>query len=124
MMDSVVSALAGIGIDRARIRQERFAYADAGAVRHPDQAFAVRFAGSARTVSSKPGEPLLQTALQAGVSLPYSCQMGGCGQCRVKASAGSVVMDQPNCLSAAEVEAGYILACCSYAASDLVVENH
>lgn len=124
MMDSVVSALGGAGVDRARIHLERFAYADAGTSAHPDQAYAMRFAGSGRTLRSKPGEPLLQTALQSGISLPYSCQMGGCGQCRIKTSAGSVVMDQPNCLSAAELDAGYILACCSYPSSDLVIENH
>lgn len=121
MMDSVVSALAGAGVSRERIHLERFAYADARTVEHPEQAFAVRFAASGRTLQSRPREPLLQTALEAGVDLAYSCQMGGCGQCRVKTAGGSVVMDQPNCLSPAEVEAGYILTCCAYPASDLVI---
>lgn len=91
---------------------------------HPDQPYAVRFEASGRTIRSEPGEPLLQTALRAGIELSHSCQMGGCGQCRVKALSGSVVMDEPNCLGSDEVEAGYILPCCSYPSSDLVIGTH
>jgi Na+-transporting NADH:ubiquinone oxidoreductase subunit NqrF len=48
--------------------------------------------------------------------------MGGCGQCKVKTSGGSVVLDEPNCLTAREKEEGYVLTCCAFASSDVVVE--
>ena len=54
--------------------------------------------------------------------MPFSCAMGGCGACRVKLVSGEVVMDEPNCLSAAEHEEGYVLTCCSTAASPVTVE--
>jgi ferredoxin len=50
--------------------------------------------------------------------------MGGCGACKVKKQSGAVVMSEPNCLSETEREAGYILACCSYADTNVIIENH
>jgi ring-1,2-phenylacetyl-CoA epoxidase subunit PaaE len=123
MMDALTPALAGAGIAPGAIHAERFVYADASRASHPAQSYRVRFARSGKSLLSKPGEALLHTALAAGVDLTYSCQMGGCGQCKLRTSSGSVVMDEPNCLNAAEREAGYILACCSYPSSDLVVED-
>ncbi len=124
MMESVTAALAGAGIPSERIRLERFEYVTPGAVERPSASFQVRFAKSNTEIRTVPNEPLLKTALGAGVALDYSCQMGGCGACKVKTRGGKVVMDQPNCLTPQEVEEGYALACCSYAASDLVIETH
>ena len=50
--------------------------------------------------------------------------MGGCGACKVKKQSGAVVMSEPNCLSESEREAGYILACCTYPDTDVIIENH
>ncbi len=123
MMDALIPALAEGGIPREAIHTEHFAYADPTRVTHPTQSYNVRFARSGNSVTSKPGEALLHTALAAGVDLAYSCQMGGCGQCKVQTSSGSAVMDEPNCLNTAEREAGYILTCCAYPSSDLVIAD-
>lgn len=123
MMESVTAALAKAGAARDRVRLERFAYAEAGSTARPTESFTVRFAKSDTAIRTKVGEPILRTALETGVELSYSCQMGGCGECKVKTSGGSVVMDQPNCLTPREIEDGYVLACCAYATSDLVVED-
>ena len=66
----------------------------------------------------------LQAGLEAGLDLPYSCTMGGCGACKVRRTDGSVVMSEPNCLSDAEREAGFLLACCAYADTPVVIEGH
>ncbi|MGB5221472.1 MAG: 2Fe-2S iron-sulfur cluster binding domain-containing protein, partial [Polyangiales bacterium] len=47
----------------------------------------------------------------AGIDMPFSCAMGGCGACRVRLTDGDVEMEEPNCLSRAEREQGYVLAC-------------
>ncbi|MDP2226120.1 MAG: 2Fe-2S iron-sulfur cluster binding domain-containing protein, partial [Moraxellaceae bacterium] len=52
--------------------------------------------------------------LRAGLPLPFSCTMGGCGHCRVTRQSGDIAMDQPNCLTEAEVASGAVLACCAY----------
>ena len=50
--------------------------------------------------------------------------MGGCGACKVRRLEGSVVMSEPNCLSEGEREAGYVLACCTYADTDVTIEGY
>jgi len=124
MMTDVCSALAGAGVAPDRVRTERFAYASVATTRIPTHSAEVTFAASGRRVTARPGQTILQAGLEAGIDLPSSCTMGGCGACKVKRTSGQVVMSEPNCLSDREREAGYLLACCSYADTDLVIENH
>jgi ferredoxin-NADP reductase len=124
MMTDVCNALAGAGVASDRVRTERFAYASSTTTRIPTHAAEVTFAASGRRVTAKPGQTILQAALEAGIDLPSSCTMGGCGACKVRRSSGSVVMSEPNCLTDREREAGYLLACCSYADTNLAIENH
>jgi ferredoxin-NADP reductase len=123
MMRSVCASLAEAGVPRERIRTERFAYASAVATRIPDHAAELHFAKSGQRVTTRAGQTLLQAGLEAGIDLPSSCTMGGCGACKVRKLEGSVVMSEPNCLSEAEREAGYVLACCAYADTNLVIEG-
>jgi ferredoxin-NADP reductase len=124
MMQGVCASLTGAGVPRERIRTERFAYASSGATRIPDHAAELHFAKSGRRVTARAGQTLLQAGLEAGIDLPSSCTMGGCGACKVRKLEGSVVMSEPNCLSEAEREAGYVLACCAYADTNLVIDGH
>ena len=123
MMRNVCAALAGAGIGPDRIRTERFAYARA-AGSLPTRAAEVTFAASGRRVTAQPGQTILQAGIEAGVDLPHSCTMGGCGACRVRKSGGTVVSSEPNCLTERERDDGYILACCSYADGDVTIDNH
>jgi ferredoxin-NADP reductase len=124
MMQNVCAALAGAGVPRERIRTERFAYASAATTRIPDHEATLSFAASGRRVRARAGQTILQAGLEAGVPLPSSCTMGGCGACRLRKSSGTVVMSEPNCLGEAEREAGFVLACCAWADSDVVIEGY
>ncbi len=124
MMQGVCAALQAAGVPRERVHTERFAYAAANAARIPHHGAEITFAASGRTVSARPGQTILQAGLDAGLELPFSCTMGGCGACKVLKSAGAVVVSEPNCLSSAEQEAGYVLACCAYADTNVVIEGH
>lgn len=124
MMQSVCAALAASGVPGERIRTERFAYASAATTRIPDHDANLRFATSGRSVRTRAGQTLLAAGLAAGVELPSSCTMGGCGACKVRKSSGTVVMSEPNCLSDGEREAGWVLACCAYADTDVVIEGY
>jgi ring-1,2-phenylacetyl-CoA epoxidase subunit PaaE len=123
MMQSVCNALEAAGVARERIRTERFAYASPAGTHIPDRAATVTFAASGRRVTARAGQTLLQAGLEAGLDLPSSCTMGGCGACKVHKRSGSVVMSEPNCLGAHERDAGYVLACCAYAETDLVIDG-
>jgi ferredoxin-NADP reductase len=124
MMQSVCTALDAAGVPRAAVHTERFAYASASTTRIPDHPAEIRFARSGRRVTARPGQTILQAGLEAGADLSFSCTMGGCGACKVQKREGTVVMSEPNCLSDTEREAGYLLACCAYADSNVVIEGH
>jgi ferredoxin-NADP reductase len=124
MMQSVCAALEAAGVPRDRVHTERFAYASTAGIRIPDHPAEITFVASGRKVPARAGQTVLQAGLEAGIDLPFSCTMGGCGACKVKKQSGTVVMSEPNCLSDSEREAGYVLACCSYAESDTIIENH
>jgi ring-1,2-phenylacetyl-CoA epoxidase subunit PaaE len=127
MMAAAEALLAKEGVQGARIRQERFASpgrapaAGAGSDAKP-VALRMRFQGRTLDVLGSSSKTLLDTGLAAGVPMPYSCAMGGCGACRVRVSGGPSVMDEPNCLSKEEQAEGYVLACCTRATGDLTVE--
>lgn len=124
MMADVERALSGAGVPASRIRVERFAYAAPSPSAAPATPREIRFAKSERTIVAQPGQTILEAATGAGIELPFSCTMGGCGACKVKKSAGTVVTGEPNCLTDAERAEGYVLTCCSYADDGLVVADH
>lgn len=124
MMDDVVSALDRAGVDPSKIHVERFAYAAPAPSSIPATPREIHFAKSGRTVVAEPGQTILEAATKSGLDLPSSCTMGGCGACKVKKSAGTVVAAEPNCLSDAERAEGWVLTCCSYADDGLVVADH
>lgn len=124
MMDGVSAALEGAGVAPSRIRVERFAYATPTTSSAPATAREIHFARSGRTVVAEPGQTILEAATQAGLELPSSCTMGGCGACKVKKTAGTVVAAEPNCLTERERAEGYVLTCCSYADDGLVVADY
>lgn len=71
------------------------------------------------------GETLLAAGLRQHLALPFGCQSGACGSCRVRLKAGAVEYPfAPPALSKGEIDAGYILMCLARACSDLQIELH
>jgi ferredoxin-NADP reductase len=115
MRQACRAALRGRGVPPQRIREEIFVrpeLRDEGAPM-PTKKLTVRVhaGGETRDVVVAPGRTLLEAGLSAGAALPFSCTMGGCAACKVKLTAGEVRMEEPNCLTPAEREAGYVLTC-------------
>jgi len=68
-------------------------------------------------------EFILETALDADINMPFSCQSGICTSCRGKLLSGKVKMEEPEGLSDEELEDGYILTCVSHPVSkDIKIE--
>lgn len=114
MMTAVRQALEARGVPADRILEERFlSPADPGAARVASgpQLVNVRLRGATHAVTVTPGKTVLEAALEQGVAMPFSCQMGGCGACKCKQAGGEIVMDEPNCLSDDEKAHGVVLAC-------------
>jgi ferredoxin-NADP reductase len=118
MMDAARQTLRSRGVAEEAIREERFnSPQDAAEASDelPDEAVTVqlRVRGRDHLVRVEPGQTLLEAGLAAGAEMPFSCAMGGCAACKGKLVGGSVQMEEPNCLSEAEREEGWVLTCCS-----------
>jgi CDP-4-dehydro-6-deoxyglucose reductase len=84
---------------------------------------------SRRQFDVQEGETVLAAGLRQGFALPFGCQSGSCGSCRVRLSAGSVDSAEPDgtappALSEAEIDAGYILMCLARPCSDVTLQLH
>ncbi len=124
MMESVREALGKLGIPAARVREEQFSSPEQRtkpvATRPQPVTFTLR--GQPHDTVAAPGQTLLEAGLAAGVKMPFSCGMGGCGACKCKLTSGHVAADEPNCLSAEEAGQGFVLTCVSRAAGPVTLE--
>lgn len=84
--------------------------------------FQARLDSAGPPFAAPASQPLLQSALQAGITLESSCRNGTCRSCICRLASGRVVyrIEWPG-LSAEEKADGYILPCVAYPASDLVI---
>ncbi len=71
------------------------------------------FADSGVTAICNESDTVLVAAKAAGLNIPNGCTFGVCGTCKVKKTAGEVHMVHNGGISEDDIEAGYILACCS-----------
>jgi CDP-4-dehydro-6-deoxyglucose reductase, E3 len=87
--------------------------------------FSISVQPSGRQFDAQSGEAILAAGIRQGIGLPYGCKDGACGSCKCKLVSGSVTHGphQEKALSVAEEAAGYILACCGVAQSDVVIES-
>jgi ferredoxin-NADP reductase len=125
MMAAVREVLEARGAASSSIHEERYS-SPARRVRQEvpslPQRVLVRLGGVERPLVAKAGQTLLEAGLEAEIPMPFSCSMGGCAACRVKLVQGDVVSEEPNCLSADERRAGFVLACVSRPTSACTVE--
>lgn len=124
MMEAVRGALSGLGFPHERIREEQFSSPDLRRPAAPTtpQPVTITVRAQKKDTIAAPGQTLLEAGLEAGLPMPFSCTMGGCGACKAKLRTGKVVADEPNCLTAEEAGRGYILPCVSRAAGPVTLE--
>lgn len=128
MMDAVTVLLKDCGVPEEAIRRESFTAS--AAAKPAQQASAdvphdvtVRYDGQEYRFTVKPGKTILETALDEGIDLPYSCRSGMCTACRGKAISGQVRLDEEDGLSKAEREEGFVLTCVGHPLTgDVVIE--
>lgn len=69
----------------------------------------------------KGNKNLLESLLNEGIDIPYSCKQGNCSSCVGKVISGTVNMKNTSILMSDEIQQGYILACQSELTSDTLV---
>ena len=67
------------------------------------------------------GESILDSAMNEGADVPFSCKGGVCCTCKAKVMEGKAVMTENYALSEDEVAEGFILTCKSHPASENIV---
>jgi ferredoxin-NADP reductase/DMSO/TMAO reductase YedYZ heme-binding membrane subunit len=133
MMKAMRELLVGMGIPNDEVHEEEFVsppMPPAGAPEPPlEDALPaegavpnVRFAKTDKTTEIPAELTVLEAAEECGVSIPFECRSGICGQCKTKLISGKVVMEVQDALTSGDRAKGLILACQARAAKDLVVE--
>ena len=130
-MESVRAMLGEADFDMARYHQESFCFADlAASIEVPPavsatsgEGFRVVFRESDRAIVCPPGAFILESALAAGMPLPFSCSQGICGTCKSRMVSGTVDMHHQGGIRGREIDQGMILLCCSRPTSDLVIDR-
>lgn len=131
-MKAVSSIVRHEGFDMGHYHQESFgatsitgsverqaqAKADGGAI----DGLSVTFLGANDTAPAKPGQTILETARSIGVRIPAACESGICGTCKVLKREGEVDMHHNGGISQQEIDAGFILACCSRPLTSVEIE--
>jgi len=134
MMTAMREILVGLGVPDAEILQEEFLSRPdiepgAESVVSDDleepladgQLPTIRFARSNRSAELRLEQTVLEAAEDAGVTIPFECRSGICGQCKTPLIAGRVRMDVEDALTAADRANGLILACQAHATRDIEV---
>lgn len=123
MIGAVEQALHAAGVPRDRIHAERFLAPDAPAPRadtlaprapFPSAAavaLAIVLDGKTHQLGMAADGLVLDSALAAGLDLPYSCKGGVCCTCRARVLEGEVRMDRNYTLEDWEIAKGFVLTC-------------
>lgn len=136
MIDVTHNALVTAGVPEDRIHSERFTSPVLETLSAPDRqavvathnrpdrgnvSMTVILDGKPHEMSMNKGDIVLDTAMAAGLDLPFSCKAGVCSTCRCKVLEGEVVMDKNFGLEKWETDKGFVLSCQARAQTDNVV---
>jgi ring-1,2-phenylacetyl-CoA epoxidase subunit PaaE len=127
MIEAVEPALQAAGIAKERIHSERFISTNTTksiaprAVNTPANgekgqktfkySLEVILDGKTNAMQLGDESTVLDTALEAGLDLPYACKGGVCCTCRAKVIEGKVSMDKNYTLEQWEIDKGFVLTC-------------
>jgi ring-1,2-phenylacetyl-CoA epoxidase subunit PaaE len=119
--------LTGLGVPEQRVHQELF-FADDEPVRPlrheepradgPVSQVTVVLDGRSTTSALSRESTVLDSASRVRPDLPFACKGGVCGTCRALVTEGKADMRRNYALERSEVDAGYVLTCQSFPASD------
>jgi len=132
MMTAMRKLLVEMGIPDGEIHQEAFlapppmSIAEAAAAEEvalPEGGVAnLSFAKSGKTVEATSELTVLEVAEENGITIPFECRSGICGQCKTKLVSGKVAMEVQDALTPADRAKGLILACQARCAKDVVID--
>lgn len=127
MTSKLISTLNYLGVEKQKIHTELFVISNHNSIQGTGVEKAIVKAtvfGKSYEFENENNKTILQSALAQSIPLPFSCQSGLCGTCKMKCKEGRVSMQNNQVLSEAEVKAGYVLACQSVPLTNTVTLIH
>jgi ring-1,2-phenylacetyl-CoA epoxidase subunit PaaE len=130
MMEEAKQALGVLKVPKEKLHSESFvtsAVPASGEVVSSSeiktQEVTILYQGDEYKITVPPEKSILQTALDQGIDLPYSCQSGMCTACMGKCTSGKVQMEESDGLSDKEIQQGFVLICVGHpVTSDVIIE--
>jgi ferredoxin-NADP reductase/DMSO/TMAO reductase YedYZ heme-binding membrane subunit len=129
MMTAMRQLFVEIGVPDAEIHQEAFISTPPMEPGAPEPEVELPVGVAANIEFSKSGKTaesteltVLEAAEECGVTIPYECRSGICGQCKTKLVSGKVAMEVQDALTPVDRARGLILACQARAAKDIVID--
>jgi glycine betaine catabolism B len=132
MTDPVIAMLRTLEVPEPMIHVESFASPSRTAAGSPivavedvaeiSEAASLEFVRSKKRLTDLNGRTILELAEDHGISIPYDCRSGICGQCKTRLLSGSVVMEADDALDPVDRANGLILACQARCRDEVVVD--
>jgi ferredoxin-NADP reductase/sterol desaturase/sphingolipid hydroxylase (fatty acid hydroxylase superfamily) len=112
MTNKLMEDLLYLGISKEKIHRELFLITAQNQISNSQKAqvSAIVF-GKMYHFETQEGKTILQSGLEQNIPLPFSCQSGLCGMCKMKCTDGKVTMQNNQVLSEQDLKAGFILTC-------------
>jgi ferredoxin-NADP reductase len=121
-MDAVRAILTDLGVTAGHIHQETFGTPPSQPADTSTGIFTASFTRSAKTVSVRADQTLLQSAANEGITIPSACRQGQCGTCKTRLLEGQVQMACDRALDPVAKSQNYILPCVAYPQSNLKLD--
>lgn len=121
MIQDMEQILTALGITDERIFKEYFTVSggnDSSSEKSASASVQADIYGKKYSFKCGTGKTLLQSAVDNDIPLPYSCQRGLCGTCRMKCTKGNVSLKNNQSLSEQQIKEGFILTCQAIPVSD------
>jgi ferredoxin-NADP reductase/sterol desaturase/sphingolipid hydroxylase (fatty acid hydroxylase superfamily) len=112
MTNKLIEDLQYLGISQDKIHRELFLVTTQGQESTSQKAHvSAKVFGKTFQFETQEGKTILQSSIDQNIPLPYSCQSGLCGMCKMKCTEGKVKMQNNQVLSEQDLKEGYILTC-------------
>jgi ring-1,2-phenylacetyl-CoA epoxidase subunit PaaE len=125
MTNKLIEDLAYLGIAKQKIHRELFLIsAKTQECASKKAQVSAKVFGKTYQFETQEGKTVLQSGLAQDVPLPFSCQSGLCGMCKMKCTEGKVIMKSNQVLNEKDLKEGYILTCQSLPQTQIITIKH
>ena len=125
MTNILMADLAYLGVAKDKIHRELFLITAQTQESASQKAqVSAKVFGKTYQFETQEGKTILQSGIEQNVPLPFSCQSGLCGMCKMKCTEGKVMIKNNQVLTEKDIKEGYILTCQSLPQTKAITINN